>query len=376
MNAAAPSAPPAIRGDGSRRGETILLPGQTPEGAHILAVLLKRTYDIHPGKPCVRAEKDRRLIAGDQPYGDPMNSSIRFESDFVPFKLATDVVANATAYAPGGRPTGAMDVSLTVGGFKKDLRIFGDRKCRFREKADPVVGDPQPFTSMELRYERAYGGVDIHSEPKVPYAYPRNYMGKGFAVTSSRGSIDELALPNIEDPADLLTPPRIATGDFKRWEKQPTPQGLGWYGKSWQPRASLAGVMPADRATEQELRKAYAQLLSPAEKALYEGTALPDMNFRFFNGASPGLSLPFLASNVRLRAVGLTRDGDLTFDLPGETPQIGLDVGRGAEQPPVVPQTIMIRMEDRQIDIVWRAAFSYPGPEWLPEMRKCEISVR
>jgi hypothetical protein len=35
----------------------------------------------------------------------------------------------------------------------------------------------------------------------------------------------------------------------------------------------------------------------------------------------------------------------------------------------------MIRMEERQIDLVWRGAVPYPGPDWLPQMRKMEVLV-
>ena len=96
------------------RGVTIVLPGQTPTGEYILSVLLKRTYDIIPNKVCSRADKDKALIPGDVFWDDPMNSSVRYESDFIPFKLATDVVLNGKAYAPGGVPTASCMVSLQV----------------------------------------------------------------------------------------------------------------------------------------------------------------------------------------------------------------------------------------------------------------------
>src|SRR6266498_2128707 len=81
-----------------------VLPGQTPEGQYILSVLLKRTYAIRHGKRCVRSEADQKLFAGDVFHGDPMNSTVKNESDFVPFKIATDVVLDGKAYAPPGKP--------------------------------------------------------------------------------------------------------------------------------------------------------------------------------------------------------------------------------------------------------------------------------
>jgi hypothetical protein len=358
-----------------RRVRKVLLPGQTPEGQHILGILVKRTYTIVPGKRCVRAEADHRLIPGDEHYGDPMNSTVKYETDFFPFKVATDVVLNGNAYAPRGVPTPALTASLSVGQFRKDIRVIGDRVCRYRAGADPQFTDPEPFTRMELRYERAYGGVDVDSDKKVPCAYPRNHLGKGFVVGTSQKAVNNLPLLNLEDPKDLLTPGRLSCGQVKNWERQPMPQGFGWCSPYWQPRASLAGIMPAERALAREMREHFAKMLPPKERKLYEDNPLPDMDFRFFNGASPGLALPFLSGEEEVRVTNLTPEGELAFRLPGEPPRIGLDIGEGMREAPVFLHTVMIRLEDRQVDLLWRAAFPYPGPDWLPYMEKTELTI-
>jgi hypothetical protein len=357
-------------------GKHVVLPGQTPEGAHLLAVLVKRSYVIVPGRQCVRAPADQKLHAGDVHYGDPMNTTVKYESDFVPFKLATDVVLNGRAYAPGGTPVQALTATLTVGFHRKDVLVIGDRVARYREGTTPAFTDPAPFTEMELRYERAYGGVDIYSDPKVQCVYGRNHLGRGFAVANVQRAVDNLPLPNLEDPHDPLTPERFTIGHFIHWEQQPMPQGFGWFSKYWRPRALMAGVMPADRATERELRAAYTQLVPPAMRPMYDQTGLPDMDFRFFNGASPGLVRPYLSGDESFRALNLTPDGDISFALPGERPRIALDIGSGPQEDSVVLQTVMIRMEERELDLVWRMAIPYAGPDWLPQMRKMEVVVQ
>jgi hypothetical protein len=45
------------------------------------------------------------------------------------------------------------------------------------------------------------------------------------------------------------------------------------------------------------------------------------------------------------------------------------------QTPEVVLQTVMIRMEERQVDLVWRGAIPYAGPDWLPQMKKMEVVV-
>jgi hypothetical protein len=354
----------------TRKVQRIVLPGQSPKGNYILAVLVKRTYDIVPGKRCARAEEDRKLLGGDKHYDDPMSSSVEFEADFVPFKLATDVVLNGKAYAPGGKPAATFTASLAVGNHRKDVRVIGDRVCRHRDGGDPTFTDPNPIAAIDLKYENAYGGVDIYSDPKIPCAYPRNYLGKGFVVGKTKKTIENLELPNLEDPNNLLMPARLCCGEVKHWEKQPMPQSFGWFFKCWRPRALLAGVMPADKAFEKELRQAFAPALPPKEQKEYEASKLPDVDFRFFNGASPGLVVPFLTGDEQIRASNLTPNGELAFQLPGERPKIALDLGEGAKQEAVVLHTVMIRMEDRQVDLVWRAAFPYDGPDSLPKLKK------
>jgi|SRR5271166_573191 len=355
--------------------QKIVLPGQTPQGEHIFGVLIKRTYDIVPGGRCTRAAADKKLVPGDVHYDDPMNSTVKFESDFIPFKLATDVVLNGLAYASRGQRATTLTASLIIGRYRKEVLVLGDRVARYNGKLDPVFTDPQPFETMDLRYERAYGGVDIYSEPKMQCVYPRNHVGRGYVVANAKRSVDDLPLPNIEDPKDPLTPARLCVGDFMNWERQPVPQGFGWTMKMWRPRSSYAGVMPADRALEQELRKAYSPLVPPGQRKLYEQTQLPAMDFRFFNGASADLILPFLSGAELVRLLNLDAQGDTQFQLPGERPHVGLDIGQGVQEPEVVLHTLQIRMEDRQVDLVWRGAVPYPGRDWLPEMKKMELLI-
>ena len=354
---------------------TTVLPGQTPEGQHILGLLLKRTYDIIPNSICDRAKQDQPLVPGDVYWDDPMNSSFRHESDFIPFKLATDVVLNGKAYAPGGEPVTSCVVALQVGEQRKEVLVLGDRVARFVKDEVPRFTEPTPFITMELRYERAYGGIDIYSDKRLPYPYPRNPLGRGFAVVNSEKTVENLALPNLEDPTRLLKPEQLCLGQYEAWEQQPIPAGLGWFPKTWMPRAKLAGIMPADRATEQELRQAYAQLVPLVHRDIYVKNGLPDMDFRFFNGASPGLVFPYLKGGERIVTENLSAEGQLNFQLPNEIPGMGLDIGFTLQEPEVVLHTVMIRMEERQVDLVWRGAILYPGRDWFPQMRKMDVFI-
>jgi hypothetical protein len=353
----------------------LVLPGQSPDGAYILSVLVKRTFDIVPNGECTPAGEDRAILPGDVFWDDPMNSSVRYESDFIPFKVATDVVFDGLAHAPDGASTEECLASLQVGERRTTVAVIGDRVARHAGGGTPTFTDPVPFTTMELRYERAYGGTDVYSDPKVPYPYPRNPLGRGFAVRNTPRSVDGLPLPNVEDPSARLTPDGLCLGDYPQWETRPRPAGFAPIPKTWLPRALLAGIMPADRPVEQELRQVYAKLLPEDQRAAYLTHGLRDMDFRFFNGAPEGLVVPYLQGGEWIAAENLSAHGRLQFQLPTAAPRIGLDVGDGIQEPDVVMHTVSIRMEEGQVDLVWCGAVPYRGPEWLPEMRRMDVHI-
>ncbi len=373
MNAVIESTP--IDAADQAQGVTLVLPGQTPKGEYILSVLLKRTYDIIPGKQCVRADSDQPLIPGDVPWGNPMNSTMRFESDFIPFKLETDVVLNGMAYAPRGTPTTSCAVAIKIADRRKDIWVIGDRTAKYVKDGSPILSEPTPFETMELRYERAYGGIDVYSDKKTSYSYPRNPLGRGFIVENTQDGIENLQLPNLEDPTDLLTPECLCIHEYSNWKEQPMPTGFGWLPKHYLPRAELAGIMPADREVEQELRKAYAAFVPAEHRNIYLNNGIRDMDFHFFNGASSGLTMPYLRGDEEIATANFGPEGIVSFHLPGDRPEIGLDIGEGVKQTNVVIHTVMIHMEQRLVDIVWRGAFLYKGPDWLVEMRKMETVI-
>lgn len=359
-------------------GELAVLPGTTGEGAAMFALLVKRTYDIVPGKACVRSASDRPLQAGDAFYdeGDPDRVPVKFESELVPFKPAVDVVLIGSAYAPGGIPVETMDVSLEIGGARKVIRVIGDRRCIFRGSgAAPGFTDPVPFTAMEIRYDRAYGGRDDRSIPGLPFFYPRNPLGRGLAVKNVAEVVEGLPLPNFEDPQDLLTPGRVVLGAPEAWNAQPLPQGFGWFPKTSYPRCSFAGVIPGFVDSGEPLREEILGLVPRGQVALARRFRLPSFDLRFCNGASPGLAVPALRGDEEVRTSGLSPEGDLSFFLPGDSPRMVLDIGLGERELAPVLQTVCIRLDERRVDLVWRGVHEYPGIDWLPNMTRLNARV-
>jgi hypothetical protein len=354
-----------------------ILNGKDDQNRPIFAVLAKRTYDLRHGQKCVRSERQSPLIKVDEYYddGDPEWATVKYESDFSPFKLATDVVVVGKAVAPGGKAVPQLNASVEVAAQRKTLRVSGDRRCLYRANAAPVFSEPIPFTEMPIQYERAYGGTDAKSIPGAPFFYPRNHLGVGVALKNSKDSIECLPLPNIEDPDDLLSPERVVLGEPERWPAQPLPDGLGWFQRTWYPRCSFVGAMPSYLAVDTVLREEKLGLVPKGQVALSWQFKLPSFDVHFNNGASRGLAFPYLAGDEQFKLTNLTPDSLLAFQLPGEAPQMMLDIGFGENELKPVLHTVCIRLDAMQVDLVWRGAHEYPGLDWLPEMKKLNAQI-
>jgi len=352
------------------KAEPAILPGQDDAGNPVFSLLVKRTYDIVPDKPAVRAAEDRPLTQIDEYYdmGDPQTSTVQYEADLAPFKPMTDVVFVGKALAAGGKPVTAMDAGMQVeGAGAKVVRVIGERQA-FLRGGKLVFSEPKPFTEMELRYDNAYGGQDKHALPEGPFRYPRNDMGKGLLLKWRKGLEEGFELPNLEDPTDLLIPEGLLLQVPEAWPRAPMPQGLGWYPRTGYPRAFYAGSIPPYIETGTLTKEEFLGLIWKNHIVLARKRKLPGFHVRFLLGASQGLSFPYLRGDEAIRLRGLTTEGMLRFLLPGEKPTLRLDIGEGTQVLDPVLHTVQIRGEERQIDMVWRGCLPYPGIEYLADM--------
>jgi hypothetical protein len=344
----------------------------------VFSVIVKRTYRIVPDGRAARADSDHPFRQIDHYYddGDPEWSTVQYESELVPYKAWTDLVVIGKAYAPGGIATQRITVGVQVGERKKILTVTGDRRCSYREGMEPLFTDPEPFTEMEIRYDRAYGGRDEKSVPDIPFMYPRNTMGTGVVLRNVKEAVEGLPLPNIEDPEDLLSPERLFIEEADRWHLQPVPQGFGWRQRNWYPRAALLGAYPPFLDAGVVTAEERMGLLPKNHVALAKQSRLRPMEALFANGASIGLMFSSLAGDETVTLGRLTPGGLLQFSLPGDVPQIGLDLGQGVR--PLQPQlhTVSIRPDDLEVDLIWRGAHPYPGYHWLPRITRLEADVQ
>ena len=318
------------------------------DGTEVWLVALKCTFDVRPdGSTEVSAEQPPVLRAP-QYVAEPGTSSIRYDNDLVLRKVTTDVLVAGHAYAPKGKTTDAMDVSARVGPIAKTLRVIGDRLWR--------SSSPSParlFVKMPIVYERAYGGADRKSKtPETDWEW-RNPVGTGFAV--AKANVEGLALPNIEDPKDLirsfgssmnvegLALPNIEDPKdlIRSWNDRPAPVGFGPVASHWQPRVSLAGTYDDKWMRER-------QPLLP-----------DDFQDRHFQCAPADQQTPaFLRGGEPVLLEGLTPNGRLAFSLPRVFPRLETRFYSGEQELHEAPKlhTVLIEPDFPRVSLVWHSA--------------------
>jgi hypothetical protein len=296
------------------------------EGRPLVVPVLKGTFDIQADGRCTLAEEQAPIEVSGKCWGDdPEKSSYRYEPEVAFFKPGTDVVLNGHACAPHSRAT-QVQVGLTVGPARKTALVQGDRVW-FRSSAGPVISRPVPFEKVPLVYERAFGGWDKRDpDPNRHACEPRNPVGAGFRLTFEDGA----ALPNLEDPAALIS----SLAD------RPSPVGFGFVSPHWQPRAALAGTYDA---SWQKLRAPF----------------LPtDFDRRHLNAASPGLVVGgYLRGGEQVTAMGVTPRGTLAFTLPSGPPPKVRVVRRLEPDLELRPNldTVIIEPDESRLYLLWRA---------------------
>jgi len=78
-------------------------------------VVAKGTFTIpQDGFQPILAQQQQPIVEADEFTGEAGFSATLYESDFAPFKPRCDVLLNASAYAPNGRPVARMNVGFSV----------------------------------------------------------------------------------------------------------------------------------------------------------------------------------------------------------------------------------------------------------------------
>jgi len=292
------------------------------QGVDTLYIIVRASLDIGP-KWTLSDEQKPPQAADEHWTDDPATSSLKLASELHIGKPATDIVMTGHAWSPAGREVQQLDVGLTVGSVSKAVRVFGDRQWH-----NGAISRPQPFCSMPLVYEKAFGG--IHKEgDNIVDAEARNPVGCGFSGKRKAADVNGEPLPNLEDPRQLLQ----RVGDIV------TPAGFSFISPSWQPRLSYAGSYDE---SWQKTRAPYLPL---------------DFDARFFNMSHPDLIYPgYLLGGEAVHITGVNPDGPLAFELPVIGLAASVAVKSRLEKPAFNLETLLIEPDELKLSMTWRAA--------------------
>ncbi|WP_341675045.1 DUF2169 domain-containing protein [Niveibacterium sp. SC-1] len=292
------------------------------EAQPVCTVLLQASYRIEAGGALVRNEVPVPLDLAGTCHGDPAKSSPRIEAPVAFFKPGTDVALLGHAHAPSS-DTRELQVGVRLGPVQKIVRVSGDRMMR-KSLGRHAISSPEPFETIPLIYERAFGGVDPRDSMEgAMRCEPRNPVGLGYRDPRLPED-DEVRVPNIEDPQQTFT----------AYGQTPTPAGFGFIAAHWQPRAALAGTFDAAWDAERK-------------------PLLPkDFDRRFFNAASPGLISPaHLRGDEAAVILNASPEARLDIKLPDiATPHCQIELrGRRHLEQPMLLDTVIIDLDARQL---------------------------
>ena len=416
------------------------------------------------------ADEQAPLSESDTFFGTPNASSMQQESDLCAFKPKCDVIVNATAHAPGGRPTRRFYARLAVrlpdaaaptplrpqglnqlmepnptdlARWKLDMAQAERTRVPGRSLIDKIVvvhgqrqfkkkrwltrtvgwamycasltlirpsawklGKAQPFTSLPLRYEYAYGGQYRvqHGEPaahRIPFkhrltpeqrdagpdldaaaelqaiahtAFDANPVGQGYAVgwALKANRTSSFPAPRIESLGNA-----VSAKQFSRWLAMPasgSPEfvdrvalhqlaGFGIRSKTHPQRSALLGTVDA----------AFVQSRAPLPQDFdnaYWSAAPPDQQIDFPNGDET-IDLVNLCSHATAGA-SITSTGDTFLRLHLLRHQCfvlrtGLD-GRSVELPMHI-DTVIVAPEECTVTLVWRVTLAKSVAEADYEIR-------
>ncbi len=303
--------------------------GMKPDGRELLVVCVKGTFTIpRDGKEPQLAEEQVPLVEADVFTGEPGFSAHIYESDYSPHKPRCDVLLNGSAYAPGGKPTTKVIVSLKVGPISKSFKVVGNRNWK-KGIITNSASRPEPFNVMPISYDNAFGGMDnTHENPKKHRAHATNPVGVGFHSNLALKFFERKPLPSTEELKRVVTSP---TGKYR-------PMAFGPVGRGWQPRASLAGTYDQDW-----IDNVFPFLPSDFKDAYYQAAPVDQQ-------------MPYPRGGERIELINLTPEGRTTFSLPRiQVPMLFIKKNFENEEKDAVIDTVHIEPDLGRFMVTWRS---------------------
>lgn len=290
-----------------------------------LMVAVKATFDFPQkgGRPELSAEQ-LPLVEADEFTGEPGLSAPLRETDYSRYKPHCDVLLIGNAYAPGGRPTDQVEVSMVVGPIEKSFRVVGDRFW-LQTMLGGHVSAPRLFDVMPISYDNAFGGVD-DSDPENVMTFMPNPVGRGYHPRKK--DYDQKPLPNTEELYQTIKSPK---GGYQ-------PMSFGPIGRAWSPRLSFTGTYDQEWT---ENRAPYWP---------------HDFDCRYFQCAPQDQQMPYPRGSEHIYLKNLSPRGDIHFTLSADPiPVLVIPHREDACQLEANVDTIVLEPEHERFTMTWRA---------------------
>jgi hypothetical protein len=300
------------------------------DGRELLIVIVKGTYELPPsGAEARLAAEQVPLVEADQFSGEPGLSAPTYETDFAHRKNLCDVLLVGSAYAPNGRPATRTKVALRLGPIEKEFTVVG-RRVWHKGVAGVAASDPEPFESLPITYDHAFGGTDRTREEEGRVAtFLPNPVGKGY--WRYKDLIDQQPLPYTEQSGHTVSAP---DGNY-------VPMAFSPIGRNWPSRAKYAGTYDQN----------WIENAAPFWPE--------DFDERYFQAAPAEQTMPYLRGGEEVELLNLTPEGHRVFTLPCFPmpvvfiPHKGQDANREA-----MVDTIVLEPGRQRFTVTWRATLA------------------
>jgi hypothetical protein len=343
--------------------------GNDDRGRSVLAVLVKQTYTIDTNGNCTLAGEQLPLV-DELVYYQHNEKILESDSDLFVQKIKCDVVVKGKARCYGKAKQLA---EVIIGDIRHIIAVQGNQKAYLDNHGKIQFGEIEHIEEVPLRYDFAYGGKDTEAEKQIqlpnaeimaalpnqdwyadsPFRYPRNPEGKGYLVEKSKNMIEQLEIPNLQDPEHLLTPENILVGNIDRWFEMPIPYATDWLSHIWIPRLAYTGLIEFPQVMKSSLKE---MKMKWVEKDIYDKKDIAKgFNYRFFNGGHYALQIDPFQNSRECTIINIhPSQKKITIKIPGARPKIWVD-GRKGKLLPTQPvmHTILIEPDENRISITW-----------------------
>jgi len=300
------------------------------QGVHSWLVAVRGTFDIMPNGELVVAKEQPAPPREPQFRGDPATTSLVLDSDLLAQKPGTDIILDAVAYAPEGRPTHRVEVSLHAGPLSKTLIVRGPRVYVPGVAGGVAISASVPFFTQPIHYEWAFGGSDLKNpDVRRQRLDVRNPVGKGVVI-------DERDL--LDQPAHVVEYPGGAT--------TVGPAGFGPIASFWSPRRERAGT--------------YGARWEQTKKPL-----LPDDYDPAFAFSAPDdqrLAHPLRGGELFV-ITNMTPEGVMRFRLPELSLFFRTHFAGGSVVHEGSLTTVFITPHTRKLSLIWQTVLPVPALE-------------